>query len=500
MASHQLSVHHPSLVIIILCLLPFIASSSPSELDVCIVGSGIGGSSLSHFLRLYSADHSDESTLRIRMFERHAVVGGRMATVTIGGNTFEAGASILHPKNLHASNFTELLNLNRKLPSPGSMSLGIWDGGEFVFKTVTVASDVPIVQKIVSWANSLRIFLRYGFSLLKMESFVETTIDKFMKYYESTGERPIFESVDEMLKWAGLYDLTTKTLEDQLLHVGLSPLLIHELITVITRINYGQSSEISGLAGAVSLAGSGGGLWAVEGGNWQMAAGLINISKVELHLSERISSVSKFDDYYELNSTKGNSYACNVTVIASPLDELEIQFRPLVSIPERKLQHTYTTFVRGLLNPVYFGLKSVSDLPELVGTIEDPKIPFSSISVLKQHNETDATYKIFSRTEMSDALLNGLFSTIVDTIRLDWGAYPHYKAPEVFAPFILDDHHLYYINAFENAASTMETSAVAADNIARLILSRTIKKVSSSSSDLKLAFPDKGEVLLHPDL
>ncbi|CAN1250030.1 Farnesylcysteine lyase [Linum perenne] len=354
----QLSLPLPSFFLIILCLLPFPASPSPppSQLDVCVVGSGIAGSSLSYFLRLYSKDAADhrKSTLRIRMFERHPVVGGRMATVTIGGNTFEAGASILHPKNLHVSNFTELLNLNRKLPSSSekSMSLGIWDGGEFVFKTMTVDSDIPIVQKMVSWANSLRIFLRYGFSLLKMESFIETTVNKFLKYYESTEERPIFQRVDEMLKWAGLYDLTTKTLEDQLLHVGLSPLLIHELVTVITRINYGQSCHISGLAGAVSMAGSGGGLWAIEGGNWQMAAGLINISKVELHLSERISTISKVADNYELNSTKGNSYTCNVTVIASPLDELEIQFEPPISIPERKLQHTYTTFVRGLLNPV----------------------------------------------------------------------------------------------------------------------------------------------------
>ena len=64
------------------------------------------------------------------------------------------------------------------------------------------------------------------------------------------------------------------------------------------------------------------------------------------------------------------------------------------------------------------------------------------------------------------------FSFRNETVRIDWGAYPHYNAPEVFAPFILDGRHLYYINAFENAASTMETSAVAAENIARLILSR----------------------------
>ena len=62
-----------------------------------------------------------------------------------------------------------------------------------------------------------------------------------------------------------------------------------------------------------------------------------------------------------------------------------------------------------IVGKVYFGLKSVSDIPELVGTIEDPTIPFSSISVLKQHNETDMTYKVFSREEMSDALLNEIF-------------------------------------------------------------------------------------------
>lgn len=124
------------------------------------------------------------------------------------------------------------------------------------------------------------------------------------------------------------------------------------LIQVITRINYGQSVYISGLAGAVSLAGSGGGLWSVKGGNWQMAAGLINQWDVTLHLHEEIESIANLGNYYELNSTKGNSYTCEVAVVATPLDELNIQFTPPISIPRRKLQHTHATFVRGLLNPV----------------------------------------------------------------------------------------------------------------------------------------------------
>lgn len=80
-----------------------------------------------------------------------------------------------------------------------------------------------------------------------------------------------------------------------------------------------------------------------------------------------------------------------------------------------------------------------------------------------------------------------------ETIRIDWGAYPHYNAPEVFAPIILDGKHLYYVNAFESAASTMETSAVAAENVARLVLTRLFgdpprdfESLESSASDSDL--------------
>ncbi|XP_075660291.1 farnesylcysteine lyase [Castanea sativa] len=466
---------------------------------ICIIGSGISGSSVAHFLRLYSSSKSNPFSIHI--FEKNGVVGGRMATVNVSGQTFEAGASILHPKNYHAVNYTELLGLKNKNRSSsstsGSISLGIWDGQKFVFKTLSFSSNIPFVDKIVSLANSLLMFLRYGFSLLKMQTFVESTLNNFLKYYERSESRPVFETVDEMLKWAGLYDLTTRTLQEELIDVGLSPLLIKELVTVITRINYGQSAFISGLAGAVSLAGSGGGLWAIEGGNWQMAAGLINRSDAALHLHEEIVSVSYLGEYYELNSTKGNSYKCEVAVVATPLDELNIQFTPPISIPKRKLQHTHATFVRGLLNPGYFGLDAVSEIPELVATLEDPELPFTSIAVLKKHDEKDFTYKIFSREPMADILLDSFFSVRQETIRIDWGAYPHYNAPEEFAPFILDDRNLYYVNAFENAASTMETSAVAAENIARLILSRFFSQVLLISSNL--GSNSDGEIL-HVDL
>ncbi|KAL8262600.1 hypothetical protein R6Q59_023949 [Mikania micrantha] len=491
----------PAILIILSILsfsIPSFSSDQPpqSTSDVCIIGSGIAGSSVAHFLRKYSP----ATPTKIRMFDRHPAVGGRMATVTIAGETFEAGASILHPKNYHALNFTHMLNLKVNGPSASesSISLGIWDGRKFLFKTIDSDSKNQLVQYLISLANSIRMLFRYGISLLKMNNFIEVTVDNFLKYYESKESRPIFSNVEDMLKWSDLYNLTTKTLEEELIGLKFSPLLIQELITVITRINYGQSVRISGLAGAVSLAGSGGDLWSVEGGNWQMAAGLINQSDVALHLQEEISSITNAGGFYELNSTNGNSYTCQIAVVATPLDELAIQFTPEISVPERKLQHTHATFIRGVLNPAYFGLNAVSDIPELVGTIESSELPFTCISVLKKHDANDFTYKLFSRQSLTDVLLDQIFSIRNETMRINWGAYPHYHAPEEFAPFILDDMHLYYVNAFENAASTMETSAVAAENMARLILSRLAGQQPLGSYGLKSSTSDSN--LQHPEL
>jgi prenylcysteine oxidase/farnesylcysteine lyase len=183
-----------------------------------------------------------------------------------------------------------------------------------------------------------------------------------------------------------------------------------------------------------------------------------------------VVSITAVDGKYEVAS-EGGAVTCDAVVIATSLDESKILFTPPVNLVKRHMQHTFTTFVRGLLNSDYFGSTSES-IPELIGTKEDPNIPFSSISILKEYNATDRAYKVFSRAPLSDELLDLLFSTRRSTIRIDWAAYPHYTAPEKFSPYILDEKHLYYINSFENAASAIEAAAVSAQNVARLLLSR----------------------------
>lgn len=60
-------------------------------------------------------------------------------------------------------------------------------------------------------------------------------------------------------------------------------------------------------------------------------------------------------------------------------------------------------------NKAYFGLNHLSDVPELVGTIENSDLPFTCISILKKHSEKDMTYKMFSRQPMKDVLLDQIF-------------------------------------------------------------------------------------------
>uniref|UniRef100_A0A0E0KXA5 Prenylcysteine lyase domain-containing protein n=1 Tax=Oryza punctata TaxID=4537 RepID=A0A0E0KXA5_ORYPU len=438
--------------------------------DICIVGSGISGSSTAFFLTNYTTALSGA---QLRVFERRAKVGGRLATVTVAGDHFEAGGSIIHPQNLHVRRFADLLGLAAKADGDDDW-LGIWDGRRFVFQTLRPLPPGTswLRRKLHALVNSLRLFKRYGLSLLKMDRFVQEMLQRFMLYYNGFESRPVFDTVEEMLKWSGLYGLTRRTLEAELLDAGLNSQTISELVTVITRINYGQSASISGLAGAVSLAGSESGLWAVKGGNWQLAAGLLKAANATLHLQEGIDSIEYAGDNYILKSNKGHEYSCVATVVATPLDEVNITFSPPISIPARKTQHTHATFVRGILNPKFFGLSSVSDIPELIGTMEVPEIPFSSISILKKYSEQDMTYKVFSRVKLNDSLLDQIFSRRKETIRINWPAYPHYEAPEVFAPIILDDKQLYYVNTFESAASAMETGAVAAENVARLLIAR----------------------------
>ncbi|CAH3170648.1 unnamed protein product [Porites lobata] len=90
------------------------------------------------------------------------------------------------------------------------------------------------------------------------------------------------------------------------------------------------------MIGAVSLAGSQGGLWSVEGGNWRVC-GLLSSSKATVYF---------FD-------CKG----CRNWPSPKELGEF---------------WRTEATFVHGHVNLTHFGFGTEYDIPEVIGTTETP--------------------------------------------------------------------------------------------------------------------------------
>ena len=69
---------------------------------VAIIGSGIGGSSAAHFVRQILGPDA-----QIQVFERADKVGGRLATIEVAGNLYEAGGGIIHIENMYMNSFVK---------------------------------------------------------------------------------------------------------------------------------------------------------------------------------------------------------------------------------------------------------------------------------------------------------------------------------------------------------------------------------------------------------
>ncbi|CAI5994119.1 unnamed protein product [Closterium sp. NIES-64] len=576
------------LLVSIILPFPLASASTPhpptppahaSPFKVCIVGAGIGGASAAYFLRnasraLEFAVQPSVSELDIHVFERAGRVGGRtlLLKVPLGENSkggqaegdvveVEAGASIIHGKNLHLVRLAEQLGL--ETASPADMDFGIWagqcsssnggggggsnsetsgcSGGGFVFQEWRLGEGA-VMRWVADLVNGARMAVRYSLAgLIAMRAFVGDMLARWMRLYDERREGgEAFETPEELLRSLGLLELTRVTLSDALLEKGLPAVLVTELVTMITRVQYGQNATISGLPGAVGLCGTGSELWKVRGGNWRLAEGAIRLANASLHLHSRVARIARGTEGagggYVLHMVAkegkqgkaaggerrgegggdgaGDSVAsggasdgadaadgggdegvsCDAVIIATPMEQNGIAILPAPPVlPLRTYQHTHVTFVRATLNHTYFAATDSPSLPGLIGTLESEDIPFSSISrVAPWAADGSSVFKVFSRQHLSDDTLDVLFRNRSFTRSIDWPAYPHYAPPDAFAPFLLDSHHLYYTSTFESAASALETAAVAAKNVAQLLLTRLQKQ--QQKQELPLGRGGSGDV------
>ncbi|XP_035418565.1 prenylcysteine oxidase 1 [Cygnus atratus] len=472
-------------------LLLLLAALSPAALGrgeqrgapgrIAVVGGGIGGTAAAYFLR-----QKFGRGVRIEVLEREAV-GGRLATLEVEGEGYEAGGSVLHPLNLHMKHFVKELGLPA---APVSDSLvGIYNGEEFVFEES-------------SWyiVNVLKLLWRYGLNPLRMYMWVEGILDKFMRIYRYQTHDYTFSSNERLLHALGGNDFTgmlNQTIDEVMQKASFSHKFINEMVCPTMRDNYGQGVNVNGFVGAVSLAGAESGLWSVKGGNKLVCTGLIYASKAEvisgtvLSIEPKTRPRSTGDpvNLYQVtyNTTAGvTGDTYDIVVIAAPLNRkiANITFKnfdPPVPELSSPYHQTIVTFVHGRLNTSFFGYRDPSAFRfGAIFTTENPKLFINSVGVVSPVEKKGeggklppqaAVWKVFSREVLTKEQLDLLFSSY-DSVKVKkWLAYPRYSPLEKCPPIILHDK-LYYLNGIEWAASAMEMSAIAAKNAALLAYHR----------------------------
>lgn len=439
-------------MVLCLLLLSLLELSQATVPSIAIVGGGIGGASTSYFLnQLY------DGKVKIKVFERADVVGGRLREMNIGGKSYDSGGSIIHSSNLYAKALTEKVNL-KEAPDAPETTVGLYNTTGFLLQLNGDNSDMG------------KLFWRYGMGLGTLKSKTETIVNKFNKIYCLQSHKAAFKSVPELLNRTDpeLLKAAQTTMRSALMKEKISDKIQYELVAAALRSNYNQELKVNAFVGYVGLAGGmAGKLWKIDGGNYQLPKRILETSKATL-VKAQVKKVVRSGEQYTVTYTAEEGPVEEVfdsVVLATPLHDAGIEFDLDVTEHMSPYQTTYATFVNGVLAPLEKGKVNPSDIL----TVSDPndRLLFSSIG-LKGKADKDSNYKVFSKKPLTDAQLAKLFTKIHEVKVVDWKAYPHYTEKAPLPSFELAPG-LYNVNAIEMAASAIEMSCIGGRNAALLV-------------------------------
>ncbi|XP_076248592.1 prenylcysteine oxidase 1 [Calliopsis andreniformis] len=434
--------------------------------NVAIIGGGIGGAASSHFLtELFN------NNLNIDLYEAKTI-GGRLATVEIDQNEFEAGGSIIHPQNKYMQEFAKLLGLEQR--SSSDQRAGIWNGNEIVFEESNWG--------VVSLAKLL---YRYGIQPFSLNRYINAILNDFAKIYDLQDAGKSFENVTSLLaamnkEFPKLLNISVK---DHLLKLGYSEQLLDEIVKAPLVVDYGQDTNIHSFVGSVALAGADFNLWAIKGGNKQVPEHLIyrnkNVNVIPSCVTKIVNMQTKDDKtlyelhYHNKDSTTMMQSRYDIVIIATPLTNDQAFPISFEGFPKTdfhgvgKYHETIATFIKGDLKPHYFGLDEELDA---ILSCDPNKTIISSVGKVNSVKNTlkhSRVWKIFSNAPLELGIIEEMFSNLDKVKEINWKAYPEYSTNIQEANFRLHTA-LYHVNAIEWAASAMEMSAISGRNVAIL--------------------------------
>lgn len=504
------------------------ASPPPSSLPplrIGIIGGGISGSSIGHWLHDSSLTRSFE--LELTLLEREDRLGGRLQDTHILGHRFENGASILHESNEYAKNFVRLLNLTfERPPSKMNQRMSIWDGSKFVLELGSSR-----LWGAETFLDIIKLVWRYGENFFRLRGHIRNVAERFHTIYQRQSEGESFEGPQQLLKQLELYEFTQTSFRESFRKTLHDQFVLDELGEATVRVNYGQSvAKVNALAGAVALTPLiDANLFAVKDGNKKLVEGLIDLHRVRALKRHRVRTIERTQttqasgrpEYIVTAEVDGKnqSYTFDIVVLATPFEQSGIEFRipstPPGSPPSspastssfqpqpermvRQFQVTHTTWIEGVLNHTSFGFPSSEDLPGMILTTESDQHEFTSITAYAEDADTGKRiYKIFSRHPFDDRLISKYFLDVTpgSIQRTDWKAYPTYSPPERFSNSfqLYPSEQIWYPLALEHAASCVEMQLVSARNTALRIAEEWKEHAKVQAQTSRTHAPAKDEL------
>lgn len=473
-------------------------------------GAGSGGSSAAYYLKRFASD--ENIRINITVYERSSYIGGRSTTVDVYDDPtqpVELGASIFVKANRNLVAAAEEFGLLTKgvggaRAKESPVILGIWNGKEFVFRQN---------YGDYYWWNVAKLFWKYGWAPMRLRKLMKETVGKFLEMYEAPHFpfRSLYQVVQDLDLSAAIAAKGDEFLKEH----SIDPPFSTEVIQASSRVNYAQNlGLIHGLETMVCM--STDGAMAIEGGNWQIFAGMLKAAGANVRLDERVSEIHKNgNDTYSVVSptddstgvaSQGHTDTFDTVILAAPLQFSDIKFSPVLptppdAIPYVKLQVTLFAS-RHLLSPAAFNLPDATSVPQVILTTLPPDVDlgsredgvgpagFFSLSTLgavanpsSNPPRTEFLYKVFSPKPLTTAFLSsvlgfpdpqGDLSSIAEEdiswlYEKTWHSYP-YLYPRVTFDEPQLDNNLWYTSGIESFISTMETSSLMGMNVARLIV------------------------------
>jgi prenylcysteine oxidase/farnesylcysteine lyase len=501
------------------------------KLRVAVLGGGVGGTALAHWLRELYGDDLDLTLIC------DGPIGGRCQSVHVAGRRYEGGAAIISELNEYLRSFLRKLRLKEKFFASVNIPLGVYDG-TFLVREADPEREAPLgLSSLAELVTIGRFARRYGLrSLLRLKGLLRhPAAPNFERLYRELACGRAFDTPEQLLQTLGP-DCLALTREraaswlcrEQPSGGGVGRQMVDELVSTGMRCNYGGQGceEMHAFCGLVSVAG---GLasrcFAVRGGNAQVPQGLLGLAAPQqllLHSTARAvrrAATAGGSEGWMVDVEEGAAAEAmkgagsppaaakqplshegpyDVVVLAHPLERscVQIEGGGELQLPaaESSYRRCVTHFVRGVLRARFFQTErdaadgTAQPLPAEILTVDGAKVPFYSIGlqlpvdvenaaeahalVRAAMRGGEAMWKLFAPEPLSAEQLDDLFDGRVGEMEvLDWYAYPEYAVPQKLSSFVLNpgEGSLLYLNAIEQTASAMEMSIISARNAANLV-------------------------------